>query len=171
MSFKTIKTSFFIVIMAAFLAACSSTSTQDSSGASAGAGSDTSGVSTGTAGSRVAYGDDLSIGGTLDTVFYFDFDSSVLKPEARAALNVHAEKLRANPMYVRLEGHADERGTREYNMALGERRANAVKEFLVLQGVNGQYLEVISYGEERPAALGSDDGSWSLNRRVEMTKR
>jgi peptidoglycan-associated lipoprotein len=94
-----------------------------------------------------------------------------LRPEARAALNVHAENLRSNPMYVRLEGHADERGTREYNMALGERRANAVKEFLVLQGVNDAYLEVISYGEERPAALGSDDGSWSLNRRVEITKR
>jgi len=169
MSFQTIKTGFLIALLSTFLAACSSTSTEDGS---AGAGMDGSagGVSTGAAGSGSAYGDDLSAGGVA-TVFYFDFDSSTLKSEARAALNMHAQRLKANPIYVRLEGHADERGSREYNMALGERRANAVKEYLVLQGVNGEYLEAISYGEERPAALGSDDSSWSLNRRVEMTRR
>ena len=171
MSFQSIRSGFFIALLASLLAACSSTSTEDGS---AGAGDGISGsgstVSTGTAGSVDAYGDDLGAGGVA-TVFYFDFDKSTLKSEARAALNIHAQRLRANPQYIRLEGHADERGTREYNMALGERRATAVKEFLVLQGVNGDMVEVISYGEERPAALGSDDGSWALNRRVEMTKR
>ena len=172
MSFKSLQTGFLVALLSLFMVACSSTSTDDSAGTSGtGVTGTDSSVSTGTAGSGTTYGSDMSLGGTLATVFYFDFDKSTLKPEARAALNVHAQRLRSNPMYVRLEGHADERGTREYNMALGERRANAVKEFLVLQGVDADMLEVISYGEERPAALGSDDGSWALNRRVEMQKR
>jgi len=104
----------------------------------------------------------------LDTVFYFDFDQSILKAEARSALMVYAEVLKEAPKSVRLEGHADERGTREYNMALGERRANAVRDFLILQGVDSSYIETVSYGEERPAMVGSDEGSWSQNRRVEI---
>lgn len=104
----------------------------------------------------------------IDTVFYFDFDKSLLKPEARAALLEHAAVLTRNPRNIRLEGHGDERGTREYNIALGERRANAVREFLVLQGVSGNLIEVISYGEERPAAFGSNEDAWALNRRVEL---
>ena len=106
----------------------------------------------------------------VDTVFYFEFDSAVLSPEARAALLVHAEQLNANPEQVRLEGHADERGTREYNMALGERRANAVRDFLLLQGVAARYIETISYGEERPIDTGSYESSWARNRRVELIK-
>ena len=170
MSFQTIRNGFLIALLSTFLAACSSTGKDDGAGAGAGAGAG-SGVGTGTADAGGAYGDDLSAGGTLATVFYFDFDSSVLKPEARTALNSHAQRIKANPIYVRLEGHGDERGSREYNMALGERRANSVKEYLVLQGVDGQYIEVISYGEERPAALGSDESSWALNRRVEIRRR
>ncbi|TVZ38093.1 peptidoglycan-associated lipoprotein [Alteromonadaceae bacterium 2753L.S.0a.02] len=104
----------------------------------------------------------------LATVFYFDFDQSILKADARAALMVYAEVLKEAPKSVRLEGHADERGTREYNMALGERRANAVRDFLVLQGVDATLIETVSYGEERPAAVGSDESSWSMNRRVEI---
>lgn len=104
----------------------------------------------------------------LDRVFYFDFDSSILKPEARAALTAHAERFKNNSESVRLEGHADERGSREYNMALGERRANAVSDFLVLQGVPRSRIEVVSYGEERPASLGSSESAWSQNRRVEL---
>ncbi|MDG1818753.1 MAG: OmpA family protein [Porticoccaceae bacterium] len=105
---------------------------------------------------------------SADTIFYFDFDKALLKPESRAALLEHSVMLQNNPRNVRLEGHADERGTREYNMALGERRAQAVKEFLVLQGVSPSLIEVISYGEERAAAYGSNDDAWSLNRRVEL---
>lgn len=102
------------------------------------------------------------------TVFYFDFDEATLKADARAALMIHAESLKASPRSIRLEGHADERGSREYNMALGERRANAVRDFLVLQGVDSYLIETISYGEERPVAVGSDEGSWAQNRRVEL---
>jgi peptidoglycan-associated lipoprotein len=102
------------------------------------------------------------------TVFYFDFDKALLKAESRAALLEHALVLSANSRSVRLEGHADERGTREYNMALGERRAIAVKEFLVLQGIAANRIEVISYGEERAAAHGSNGEAWALNRRVEL---
>lgn len=105
-----------------------------------------------------------------DTVFYFDFDSSVLKSDARASLLLHAESLKQNPRSIRLEGHADERGTREYNMALGERRANAVRDFLVLQGVDSYLIETISYGEERPVAIGSNEDAWSQNRRVELVE-
>ena len=104
----------------------------------------------------------------LDTVFYFDFDQAVLPAEARAALTAHAERLKAEPRNLRLEGHADERGTREYNMALGERRANAVRDFLVLQGVSPSTIETVSYGEEYPAVVGSYESAWERNRRVEM---
>ena len=104
----------------------------------------------------------------LDNVFYFDFDQSILKAEARSALMIYAEVLKDNPTSVRVEGHADERGTREYNMALGERRANAVRDFLVLQGVDAAYIETVSYGEERPLAMGSDEESWAQNRRAEL---
>jgi len=163
MTFQTLKTGFLVALLSTLLAACSSTSTEDGTGE----GLSGSGVGTGTAGSGSAYGDDLSAGGVA-TVFYFEFDRAVLTPEARAALDTHAQRLRGGNRQVRLEGHADERGTREYNMALGERRANAVREYLIMQGMNGNNLEVISYGEERPAQLGSDEQSWSLNRRVEM---
>lgn len=104
----------------------------------------------------------------LATTFYFAFDESTLRPDARAALTAHAERLRNNSESVRLEGHADERGSREYNMALGERRANSVRDFLVLQGVDSSRIETVSYGEERPAVMGSYEGAWSQNRRVEL---
>jgi peptidoglycan-associated lipoprotein len=103
-----------------------------------------------------------------DTVFYFDFDKAVLRDESRVALTQHARSLKESPRSIRLEGHADERGTREYNMALGERRAFSVKEFLILEGVSSALIEVISYGEERAAAYGSNDESWAMNRRVEL---
>ncbi len=104
------------------------------------------------------------------TTFYFEYDSSDLKPEAMRALDVHAKDLKGNGARVVLEGHADERGTREYNMALGERRAKAVQRYLVLQGVSPAQLELVSYGEERPVATGSNDQSWAQNRRVELRK-
>lgn len=105
------------------------------------------------------------------TTFYFEFDSSDLKPEAMRALDAHAKVLRATGVRVVLEGHADERGTREYNMALGERRAAAVQRYLSMQGVSPAQLELVSYGEERPVALGSSEQSWAQNRRVELRQQ
>jgi peptidoglycan-associated lipoprotein len=101
-------------------------------------------------------------------VVYFDFDKYDLTPEARAILLAHAEKLKGASVAVRLEGHADERGSREYNIALGEKRAKAVRDFLSLQGVKAASLETVSYGEERPVATGHDEASYSQNRRVEV---
>lgn len=106
----------------------------------------------------------------LDNVVYFDFDQSLLKPSTRELLIQHADRMRASSGTVRLEGHADELGTREYNLALGERRANAVRDFLVLQGVDAGSLEVISYGEERPAQTGSSESARAMNRRVVIVK-
>jgi peptidoglycan-associated lipoprotein len=103
------------------------------------------------------------------TTFYFEFDKSDLTAEARDALVVHAADLKANPSRrVRLEGHADERGTREYNLALGERRSQAVERYLQVQGVAAGQMEVISYGEERPVDSGTTEAAYSKNRRVEM---
>lgn len=101
-------------------------------------------------------------------VVYFDYDKYDLTPEARAILLAHAEKLKNSSATVRLEGHADERGSREYNIALGEKRAKAARDFLALQGVKAGSVEVVSYGEERPVATGHDEASYSQNRRVEI---
>jgi peptidoglycan-associated lipoprotein len=103
-----------------------------------------------------------------ESVFYFDFDQSLLQSDARSALVLQAECHAASGDSIRLEGHADERGSREYNMALGEDRANAVRDFLVLQGVSSSSIESVSYGEERPNEVGSSESSWSKNRRVEF---
>ena len=106
------------------------------------------------------------------TVFYFDFDVAEFQAEDRQTLVYHARDLAANPnKRVRLEGHADERGTREYNLALGERRANGIMNFLIVNGASRSQLEVVSYGEERPAATGSTDQAYSRNRRVEIVSR
>ncbi len=103
------------------------------------------------------------------TVVYFGYDRSEIRPEFKDVLNAHAEYLQANPSaQMTLEGHCDERGTVEYNLALGERRANTVKRYLIVQGVNPYQLESVSFGEERPAMLGSSDASWSKNRRAEI---
>ena len=100
---------------------------------------------------------------------YFDFDRSELKPEAQANLKKKAEWLRKNPKFiVRIEGHCDERGTNEYNLALGERRANAAKKYLMELGVPDNRLRTISYGEERPADPGHDEEAWHKNRRDEF---
>ena len=102
-------------------------------------------------------------------VIYFDLDSSQIKDEDRDILAVHAEFLAAHSdITIVLEGHADERGSREYNIALGEKRAKAVKQIMTLQGVAEKQIQVISFGEERPVALGHDSAAWNLNRRVEI---
>lgn len=100
---------------------------------------------------------------------YFDFDTSVIRDDSREVLDLHVAYLRVNPTAnIVLEGHADERGTREYNMALGLRRANAVKSYLQVQGVSADQIEVVSFGEENPAVIGHNNAAWSKNRRVEL---
>jgi peptidoglycan-associated lipoprotein len=102
-------------------------------------------------------------------VIYFDFDNAEIRPEYRPVLAAHAQYLATGPsMKVRLEGHADERGSREYNIGLGERRAQAVRRALMLQGTGDSQLVTVSYGEERPAESGSDEAAWAKNRRVEL---
>ena len=104
----------------------------------------------------------------VGNVFYFEFDSATLTPEAIDALNAHIALLQRNDAAVRLEGHTDERGTREYNLALGERRANAVRDYMVANGIASLRIETVSYGEERPVAYGLASSNWSQNRRVEL---
>lgn len=167
MGIKALKQGLGLTCIMAFLAGCASTSNETG----------VSDASTDTAGStgvvdqpQVQPQDTVQPDETvaLETVFYFDFDQSILTPSVRAALTAHAERLKSSPRSIRLEGHADERGTREYNMALGERRANAVRDFLMLHGVRSSLIETVSYGEEYPLAQGSSESSWAKNRRVEL---
>lgn len=153
-----------LALSVAWVAGCSTsgsstdTSATDTDGSAAQAVNVDSGVS-------VSYEEVAS----LRTVFYFDFDKAVVKSHGFADLEKHAQYLASNPSaQVVLEGHADERGTREYNMALGERRAKAVSRFLQVNGVSAGQIETVSFGEEKPAMLGHDEPSWSQNRRVEL---
>lgn len=129
---------------------------------------DTGAGSTGGMGTGVVPGsraDFLQQAGT-DTV-HFDTDSSDVNSEAAGILQAQSRWLVAHPnVRVTLEGHCDERGTREYNLALGERRANSAKNALVASGVSPDRISVISYGKERPVAMGSDEASWAQNRRA-----
>ena len=116
---------------------------------------------------------DLSMGalgdGSGGNVIYFDYNSAEIRDDSLPLIASAAESLAANPaMQMRLEGHADERGTREYNLALGEQRAKSVRELIMLQGASGNQLDVVSYGEEKPAVVGSGEESWQQNRRVEL---
>lgn len=106
----------------------------------------------------------------LKTV-YFDFDKANLRPEAKELLKVNAQVLKDNPdVAVSIEGHCDERGTVEYNLALGERRANAAKQYLVDMGVAAGRMRTISYGEERPADPGQNEAAWAKNRRAAFVR-
>ncbi len=103
-----------------------------------------------------------------DRVF-FDFDKYNLKPKARETVELQAAWLKKNPgLTVTIEGHADERGTREYNLALGERRANAVKDYLLVLGIDPNRVSTISFGKERPQVAGSNETAWAQNRRAVM---
>jgi peptidoglycan-associated lipoprotein len=100
-------------------------------------------------------------------VVYFDFDSSTVREDALPIIRAHADYLVANSqVHFTLEGHTDERGTREYNLALGERRADAVRRLLIADGVAPGQIKVVSYGEERPAVVGHDESAWQMNRRA-----
>ncbi len=124
--------------------------------------------------------DDPSLGGGEDVpydpsadelahIIYFEFDSSELRSEDTDIVARHAMQLAQNGgMRVRLEGHADERGSREYNIGLGERRSQTVRRMLLIQGATAAQISTVSFGEERPVATGSDEAAWSQNRRVEI---
>ena len=102
-------------------------------------------------------------------VIYFDYDSYIVKPEFQAVIEAHAQYLKANQRAkVSLEGHTDERGSREYNLALGQKRADAVRQSLTLLGVSAAQIESVSFGEEKPAVAGSDEAAYAKNRRAEF---
>lgn len=108
----------------------------------------------------------------LPRVVYFDFDSFVVKDEFRPTIDAHAKVLGADrKKKLAIEGHTDERGGREYNLALGQKRAEAVAKSLALLGAQDSQLEAVSFGKERPAATGSDEAAWAKNRRAELTYR
>jgi peptidoglycan-associated lipoprotein len=110
-----------------------------------------------------------AMGALAKKVIYFDFDKSEIKPEFADLVTAHARNLTAHPtLKLKLEGNTDERGTREYNIGLGERRAQAVRRALMLQGVAESQLSTVSFGAERPAAEGDDEAAWAQNRRVEL---
>jgi len=175
----------FLVLLAMLLMACSGqegTSQGDggpdeySAGAD-GMGAGGSGDDSLGAGSR--FGGDDGMGGDAqmfgpdapveNRVVFFAYDQSDVSEKYRELLSQHGAYLAENPaVRVRLEGHGDEKGSREYNIGLGERRAQAVRQYLLLQGVSAAQLSTVSYGEERPSVLGSDEEAWALNRRVEL---
>jgi peptidoglycan-associated lipoprotein len=108
--------------------------------------------------------------GSMDgKVIYFDFDKSDIKPEFASVVTSNAQNLTSHPnLKLKLEGNTDERGTREYNIGLGERRAQAVRRALMLQGVAETQITTVSFGAERPAAEGDDESAWAKNRRVQL---
>ena len=170
---KTTITSLFIAAMIALLAGCSTTGSKGTDAAvvedrSLG---DTSGVTTGGASgssySSMSLNDPDSP--LSRRVIYFEYDSAEIAMTDRDTLAAHAGYLTANPgQRIMLEGHTDERGSREYNIALGDRRALSVQRVLELNGVTTGQSTVVSYGEEKPAADGHSEAAWRLNRRVEI---
>ena len=167
-----IKRSLWILALTAVLSACSSgvklsdVPVEDKNASSAdGAQSSVAAVVSGKAGTQ-------GVAPAGVNVVYFDYDSFALKPEARAVLERNAAHLQANKQFkVQLEGHTDERGGREYNLALGQKRAEAVRRALSLQGVSDAQLEAVSFGKEKPAAQGSDEETFAKNRRAEISYR
>jgi peptidoglycan-associated lipoprotein len=170
------------LFIAATLAACSSTPLNDAqapvenrTGASGTTGSGGAGTG-GAAQSRVTPVDlaktDNAAFSNLPRVVYFDFDSYVVKDEFRPTVEANAKALAgAAARKVSIEGHTDERGGREYNLALGQKRAEAVARSLTLLGAKDSQMEAVSFGKERPAAQGSDEAAWAKNRRAELVYR
>ena len=163
-----------LVFSLTLFAACSSTEEVDDQ-QSAGGESDTgsSAQTSGTSEPPPLTAEEIAMQEALrTTIFYFDFDVAEFNAEDRDTLTYHAQDLAANPdRRVRLEGHADERGTREYNLALGERRANGILNYLIVNGASRAQIEVVSYGEERPAENGQNEMAYAANRRVEIVGR
>ncbi len=159
-------------LLALFLAGCASQDIPDPEPTDTTYGDDAGGATTDGMGGGDPYGGEEiedPFAGELQTVIYFDFDSSEVRPEDRDTVARHAVQLSENPRArVRLEGHADERGSREYNIGLGERRSQAVRQMLLVQGVSASQIATVSFGEERPASFGSSEADYAQNRRVEI---
>jgi len=157
------KTSFILVsILALTLAACGGKKGVKD-GEEEGVSTSALGDGTGGLGSALGAGGDLAINNKV----YFDYDSAAVSDDSRLLIEAHAQDLLNNPgTTVVLEGHGDERGTREYNLALAERRSLSVAEIMVAYGIARDRLQTISYGEERPESLEHNESAWALNRRV-----
>jgi len=164
---------FAVAVLSALLAGCPATPVPDPEpvdttyGGEVGAGADT--VDTAGTDVKTMRGGEF-IGETaesLGTIIYFEFDSSQVRAEDQDLVAGHAIALNEKPgTNVRLEGHADERGSREYNIGLGERRAQAVRQMLMIQGVSASQIQTVSFGEERPESRGSSESDYAENRRV-----
>ncbi|HEY9536644.1 MAG TPA: peptidoglycan-associated lipoprotein Pal [Kiloniellaceae bacterium] len=155
---------------ALLLAACSTPS--EEAATTSGSGSSSTGTTQSTTGTQSgaipgpAAGSQEELTVEVGDRVFFDFDSYDVRADQRGTVEALAAWLDTNPsVTLTIEGHADERGTREYNLALGDRRANAVRDYLVALGTNPARLTTVSYGEERPAVLGSNDSAWAQNRR------
>lgn len=171
---KTFSRLFLATLFSAlFLAGCASQPETQATQPEGDAGmQDDSGVETGTLGEAEPLdADPLNDPASplSQRVIYFEFDSSDIQQQFLDVLTAHAEYLVAHPeVSVRLEGHTDERGSREYNIGLGDRRAQSVRRILLFQGVANDQVETVSYGEEQPAATGHNEEAWAQNRRVEI---
>ena len=150
-----------------------SSSTSDGSTTSSSSGASTSSATSSTETSSSSYSYDTDPKTALIKVgdrVLFGYDSSDLDDDDRAILNSQSKFLNQNPsLKVTIQGHCDERGTREYNLALGEKRASSVKDYLISLGINSERISVVSYGKERPQVLGSNKAAWSMNRRSVTT--
>ena len=173
-----IKRSLWILALTAALAACSSgvklseVPVEDKNATAASAGATASSTDTAQSSVAAVVGGKASAQGAAPAgvnVVYFDYDSFTLKPEARAVLERNAAHLQSNKQFkVQLEGHTDDRGGREYNLALGQKRAETVRRALTLLGVSDAQVEAVSFGKEKPAASGADEATYAKNRRVEI---
>ena len=169
-----------MALFAAGLTGCATTDSQpDANAAATSPSSSSSNATTGSrSGSNVGTNKQGSAvppvgqGMDLKRSVYFEFDKYDVKPEYHSLVESHARWLRSNPgAKLVIEGNADEQGSREYNLALGQRRAESVQKMMQLMGVSGNQLEAISYGEERPRANGHDEKAWSENRRSDFARR
>jgi peptidoglycan-associated lipoprotein len=178
----TIKTTLSSLLLCALLAGCASSvkldevpvESRNPAGTTAGTGS-SSAATAGTGQSKVTTVDlprsaDPAAG--VGRIVYFDFDSYVIKDDYKALVEAHAKALATNrSKKMTVEGHTDERGGSEYNLALGQKRAEAVLRSLTLLGANADQMEPVSFGKERPAVQGSDEAAWAKNRRAELKDR
>ncbi len=183
MKIITMKSSIFVLVMALLVSGCTTGAKPDAEAGAEG-GEAATGATVGTIGEGGALAGSALEGMTVSyeknaindpenvlsiKTIYFAFDSSELSEDDVEVIKHHGKYLALNSdMTMRLEGHTDERGTREYNIALADRRAQSIKKLLLYQGASSSQITIISYGEEKPAALGHDEGAWELNRRAEL---